>query len=216
MRRPGRISHIIIQSMRTRGINALTAIFLISLFSMAGCDSGNNDNENFCYIESSSNPCFDPNEGGSTAFVTDQTVEEVIPEQEGMEGFEDQLPVTNILEGVSVFGIPGPGCPFEESELVIKTNNDWNRFRNSCFFSLFELPNVDFSSSMVLVSTQNFAEYGTRFEALLEFDDHLTAVIQDDISEIAPPSPGFPFNIISIPKRDLPVDFIRVENDIIP
>jgi len=186
---------------------------------MAGCDSGNsgnNDNENLCYIEGSSNPCFDPNEGGSTTFVTDQTVEDVIQEQEEMEGFEDQLPITNILEEVSIFGIPGPDCPFEESELVIKTDNDWNRFRNSCFFSLFQLPNIDFSSSMILVSTQNFAEYGTRFIALLEFDDHLTAVIQDDVSEIPPPSPGFPFNIVSVPKIDLPVDFIRVENDTIP
>lgn len=207
-------THRLIQSKRLRVIISLTAIFLISLCSMAGCDSGNNDNENFCYIESSSNPCFDPNEEGSTIYVTDQTVEEVILEQKGMEGFEDQLPVTNILEGVSVFGIPGPDCPFEESELVIKTNNDWNRFRNSCFFSLFELPDVDFSSSMVLVSTQNFAEYGTKFTALLEFEDHLTAVIQDDVSGISPPSPGFPFNIVSVPQRDLTVDFIRVENDI--
>ena len=147
-------------------------------------------------------------------FVTDQTAGEVILEQEAMEGFVDQLPVTNILEIVSVFGIPGPDCPFEESELIINTNDDWNRFRDSCFFSLFELPDIEFSISLVLVSTQNFAEFGTRFVALIEFGDHLTAVIEDDVSEIPPPSPGYPFNIVTVPKRELPVDFIRVESEL--
>ena len=67
---------------------------------------------------------------------------------------------------------------------------------------------------MVLVSTQNIGEFGTSFLALLEFDDHLTAVIQENVSEIPPPIPGFSFNIVSVPTRDLPIDFIRVENDI--
>ncbi len=100
--------------------------------------------------------------------------------------------------------------------MVIKTTEDWNRFRNSCFFSFFELPNVDFSNNMVLVSTRDFAEFGTAIEAVLEFDTELVVVIRDDISDIPTPAPGFPFDIVSVPRRDLPVDFIRVENDITP
>lgn len=133
-----------------------------------------------------------------------------------MEGFEEQLPVTNILEEVRFVGEPPPDCPFEQNDLIIKTNEDWNRFRDSCFFSFFELPDVDFSSSMVLVSTQDFAQLGTTIEAELEFDNHLTAIIEDTVTTIPPPGPGYPFNIVSIPRRDLPVDFIRVENDVTP
>jgi len=198
--------------------NVILTAILFSLFIVTGCDSSNHgsDAENFCYLESSSDPCFDPNADGSTVIVTDLTVDEVITEQEGMEGFEEQLPVTNILEEIGFVGEPPPGCPFEQNELVIKTNEDWDRFRDSCFFSFFELPDVDFSSSMVLVSTQDFAQLGTSVEAVLVFEDHLTAVVQDDISTIPPPAPGYPFNIVSIPRRDLPVDFIRVENDVTP
>ena len=198
--------------------NVILTAILFSLFIVTGCDSSNHgsDAENFCYLESSSDPCFDPNADGSTVIVMDLTVNEVITEQEGMEGFEEQLPVTNILEEVGFVGEPPPICPFEQNELVIKTNEDWDRFRDSCFFSFFELPDVDFSSSMVLVSTQDFAQLGTSVEAVLVFEDHLTAVVQDDISTIPPPAPGYPFNIVSIPRRDLPVDFIRVENDVTP
>lgn len=197
---------------------AVLVIVLCGLFVVTGCDSDNDDvdAENFCYIESSSDPCFDPNTDGSTAIVTDQTVEEVITEQEGLEGFLEQLPVTNLLQGIGFVGEPPPDCPFEQSELVIKTNDDWNRFRNSCFFSFFELPDVDFSTGMVLVSTEAFAQLGTSIVAALEFEDHLTAIIEDDITTIPPPAPGFPLNVISIPRRDLPVDFIRVENDVTP
>lgn len=197
---------------------AILVIILGGLLVVTGCDSSNHgsDAENFCYMESSSDPCFDPNTDGSTVIVTDLTVEEVITEQESLEGFLEQLPVTNFLDGIGFVGEPPPDCPFEQNELVIKTNEDWNRFRDSCFFSFFELPDVDFSNSMVLVSTQAFAQLGTSIVAVLEFEDHLTAIIEDDITTIPPPAPGFPFNVISIPRRDLPVDFIRVENDVTP
>ncbi len=214
---------------RNQNLAAIFVVILCSLFVITACDSNNGDANagNFCYIESSSDPCFDPNADGSTVIVTGLTVEEVIAEQEGLEGFEEQLPVTNILEEVGFVGEPPPICPFEQnepvvetnfeqSELVIKTNDDWDRFRDSCFFSFFELPDVDFSSSMVLVSTQNFAQLGTSVEAVLVFEDHLTAVVQDDITTIASPAPGYPFNIVSIPRSDLPVDFIRVEIDVTP
>jgi len=214
---------------RSQNSAAILVIVLFSLFVVAGCDSNNggSDDENFCYVESSPDPCFDPNADGSTVIVTDLTVEEVITEQEGLEGFEEQLPVTNILEQIGFPAVPPPVCPSEQnepvvetsseqSELVIKTNDDWNRFRDSCFFSFFELPDVDFSSSMVLVSTQDFAQLGTSVEAVLVFEDHLTAVIEDDIITIPSPAPGYPFNIVSIPRSDLPVDFIRVEIDVTP
>ena len=214
---------------RSRNLAAIFVVIFCSLFVITACDSNNEgaDSENFCYLESSSDPCFDPNADGSTVIVTDLTVEEVITEQEGMEGFEEQLPVTNILEEVGFVGEPPPICPFErnepvvetnfeQSELVIKTNEDWDRFRDSCFFSFFELPDVDFSSSMVLVSTQDFAQLGTSVEAVLVFEDHLTAVIKDDISTVTSPAPGYPFNIVSIPRSDLPVDFIRVEYYVSP
>jgi hypothetical protein len=138
-------------------------------------------------------------------------VDEVIAEEEGMPGFEDELEIDNILNGLVIPRLGEPNCPFEQSELVIKTAEDWNRFRNSCFFSMFELPNLDFSENMVLVSTQNFAEFDTTIEAVLEFDNKLVAVVEDEVPTVPPPGPGFPFDIVSIPRRDLPVDFIRVE-----
>jgi len=177
-----------------------------------GCnDGGGGENRNFCYLPDASDPCYDANEGGSTEIVTDQTVDEVIAEEEGMPGFEDELEIDDILNGLVIPRLGEPICSFEQSELVIKTAKEWNRFRNSCFFSMFDLPDVDFSENMVLVSTQNFAEFDTTIEAVLEFGDRLVAVIEDEVPTIPPPGPGFPFDIISIPRRDLPVDFIRVE-----
>jgi hypothetical protein len=180
------------------------------IFLMLGCNDSDSA-RNFCYLLSASDPCYDANDGGSTTIVTDQTVDEVIMEEEGMPGFDGELEIDDILNEVAILFPDDPECPYEQSELVIKTTGDWNRFRNSCLFSFFELPNVDFSDSMVLVSTQNFAEFGTRIEAVLEFDAELVVVIEDDVSDIPPPAPGYPFDIVSIPRRDLPVDFIRVE-----
>jgi hypothetical protein len=50
-------------------------------------------------------------------------------------------------------------------------------------------------------------------KALFEFDDHLTVVMEDDVSSIPAPAPGYPFDIASVAYIDLPVDFIRVETD---
>lgn len=182
------------------------------IFLALGCnDGGGGENRNFCYLPDASDPCFDANAEGSTTIVTDQTVDEVIAEEEGMPGFGDELEIDDILNEVAILFPDDPGCPYEQSGLVIKTTADWNRFRNSCFFSMFDLPDVDFSENMVLVSTQNFAEFGTTFEAVLEFDNQLVAVVKDVVSDIPTPAPGYPFDIASIPRRDLPVDFIRVE-----
>lgn len=201
---------------KIRDMLAITIMTLICILSIAGCSSGNNNNgdENFCYLESSLNPCFDPNQDGTTAFVTDQTVMDVIEEQEAMEGFEEQLPLTNIFNAYKLGNFP-PLCPFEESELVIKTNNDWDRFRNSCFFSTHDLPELDFADEMVLVSIQEFGQLETMIVAVLEFHDHQTAIIED-INFPPPPSPGNSINIISLSRTDKPVDFIRIENDFSP
>lgn len=182
------------------------------IFLMLGCNDSDSA-RNFCYLLTSSDPCFDANEGGGTTVVTDHTVEEVIADEEGMPGFEGELDITVILNTIAFVFIddPAPDCPYEQSQLVIKTANDWNRFRNSCFFSPLELPNVNFSDNMVLVSTQDFAEFGTETMAVLEFDDSLAAIIRDRVSEFPNPAPGFPLSIVSIPRSDLPVDFIRVE-----
>ncbi len=187
------------------------------IFLMLGCNDSE-DSRNFCYLLSASDPCYDANEGGSTTIVTDQTVDEVIMEEEGMPGFDGELDITVLLNTIAFVFIddPAPDCPYEQSELVIKTSNDWNRFRNSCFFSSFDLPDVDFSDSIVLVSTQDFAGFGTETMAVLEFDDSLAAVIRDRVSDFPNPAPGFPLSIVSIPRSDLPVDFIRVEVDIMP
>lgn len=184
------------------------------IFLMLGCND-NEDSQNFCYLLTSSDPCFDANEGGSTTVVTDQTVEEVIADEEGMPGFEGELEITDILTTAGFLGESPPDCPWEQTELVIKTTGDWNRFRQSCLFSFFELPDVDFSSSMVLVSTQDLADFDTIIMAVLEFDAELVAVIEDEVAELPSPAPGFPLSIVSIPRRDLPVDFIRVETDIL-
>ena len=183
------------------------------IFLFLGCNDGNdnNDAQNFCYILTSSDPCFDANEGGGTTVVTDQTVVEVIQEEEGMPGFEGELGLDDILNEVAILFPDDPECPFEQSGLVIKSTRDWNRFRNSCLFGMFELPNVDFSENMVLVSTQGLGGYRTTIEAVLQFDGSLTAVINDSVSEFPNPAPGYPFDIVSIPRSDLPVDFIRVE-----
>ena len=196
----------------------LTLILLAVLFCSTACDSGNNGNnseENFCYLKSSSDPCFDPNLGGATTTVTDQTVEEVIMEQENAEGFIEQLTIVKIFGGFNP-GILPPFCPFEQSELVIKTNSEWNRFRNSCFFSPFDLPGVDFTNNMVLVSNLRLAQFGTNIVAVLQFKDHLTAIIEDGIPTVPPPSPGFSYDLVSVPSRVMPVDFIRVEKEITP
>jgi len=126
-----------------------------------------------------------------------------------------ELEITDILTTAGFLGEPPPDCPWEQSELVIKTTRDWNRFRQSCLFSFFELPDVDFSSSMVLVSTQDLADFDTIIMAVLEFEAELVAIIEDEVAELPSPAPAFRFSIASIPKRDLPLDFVRVERDIL-
>ncbi|GEM_PF-1360765 len=201
-------------------------LILISLvLFMLGCGDNNVETVNDCFSKTSSNPCFDPNTGGSTTTVTDKTTDQVIAEQEGQPGFKGELPIASIVETVAFVGTPislPSGCIWEENELVIKTQDDWNRFRDSCFFSFFSsktgttLPDIDFSTQMVLVSIQDMGGLGTEIVSVLEFNSDVVAIIRDDESSIPPPALGFPFHIISVPRRDLPVNFIRVKNVVSP
>ena len=202
----------------------LYLLILITVVLM-GCNDDGGGTINICFSEMSSNPCFDPNIGGSTAIVTDQTVDEVINEQESREDFVGELEITNIVRDRAFTGVPPPlpaECSWGENALVIKTEEDWDRFRDSCFFSVYSsetgtpLPDIDFSIQMVIVSMQDIDGLETEIEAVLEFDSELVAVIRDDESDPPPPAPGFPFHIVSVPRIDLPVDFIRVQNLIVP
>ncbi len=69
---------------------------------------------------------------------------------------------------------------------------------------------------MVLVSIQDMGGLGTEIVSVLEFNSDVVAIIRDDESSIPPPALGFPFHIISVPRRDLPVNFIRVKNVVSP
>lgn len=208
------------------GLNMKMPLYLLILITVVlmGCNDDGGGTINICFSEMSSNPCFDPNVGGSTTIVTDQTVDEVIDEQESQDDFVGELEITNIVMDRAFVGIPPDTLSGEcigawgENQIVIKTEEDWDRFRDSCFFSVYSsetdtpLPDIDFSLQMVIVSMQDIDGLGTEIEAVLEFDSELVAVIRDDESDPPPPAPGFPFHIVFLPRIDLPVDFIRVEN----
>jgi hypothetical protein len=179
---------------------------------------------NACFSAVSANPCSSLNVGGSTKIITGQATKDIIAEQKVRTDFVKELKVTNIARDRAFAGVPPDSLSAEcikawgENAIVIKTMEDWERFRGSCFFSVYSsekgtsLPNIDFSGQMVIASMQSIDSLGTEIETVLEFGSGLTAVIRDDKSIIPPPAPGFPFHIVAVPKTDLPVDFIRVEN----
>ncbi len=202
-------------------------ILIFSVLFIVSCGDNNGETVNDCFSKTSSNPCFDPNVGGSTTTVTNKTTQEVITDLENQPDFKGELEITSIVKTIAFIAPPPPplpsGCIWAENELVIKTEKDWDRFRDSCFFSLYSsetdtlLPDLDFSTQMVLVSMQEVTDsLGTEIEAVLEFGSNVVVVIRDDVSTIPPPAFGFPFHIVSVPRIDLPVDFIRVQNLIVP
>lgn len=203
-----------------------TGVILISLVIFAlSCGNNSGETVNDCFSKTSSNPCFDPNTGGSTTTVTNKTTDEVIAEQESQGGFKGALSITTIVETIAFIGIPPSlpsGCTWGENELVIKNEQDWGRFRKSCFFSFFSsqtgtpLPDIDLSNQMVLVSMKDIDGLGTEIVSVLEFNSDLVVVIRDDESTIPPPALGFPFHIVSVSRKDLPVNFIRVKNIVSP
>lgn len=205
-----------------------TVVTLISLviFTLS-CGNNGGETVNDCFSKTSSNPCFDSNTGGSTTAVTDKTTQEVITEQESQPGFKGDLQITSIVKTNAFLAPPPPnlpsGCIWEQNELVIKSEDEWNRFRESCFFSFFSsktgtpLPDIDFSSQMVLVSMQDRTDsLSTEIVAVLEFDSDVSVVITDNVSSIPPPVIGYPFHIVSVPRKDLPINFIRVKNAVSP
>jgi len=207
----------------------LCVFVLISSLLLLSCGGDNNGQRiNACFSLVSDSPCFSPNAGGTTTIVTGQTTNDIIAEQERRKDFVKELKITNIVRDRAFVGVPpatlGAECirAWDDNAIVIKTKEDWDRFRGSCFFSVFfsetgtPSTDIDFSLQMVMVSVQAIDGLGTEIEAVLEFDSGLTAVIRDDKSKIPPPAPGFPFHIIAVPKIDLPVDFIRVESLVFP
>lgn len=78
---------------------------------------------------------------------------------------------------------------------------------------------MDFLNRIVIVSTQNAGSediFGveTEVSAVLDFDSKAVVIISDDESNLPLPCPGFYplYDIVSVPREDLPVDFIRVKN----
>lgn len=201
--------------------DSVLLILLLTLFLYAGCSSSNNTNseDNFCYLLDSTNPCFDPNQGGSTSTIILQTLEDVVSDLQSKEGFQMTFPINNIITTtIRPFGT-NPDislCPLEQSELVIKTTRDWQRFRNSCLYSGLDLQDVDFENNMILVSNFAFGQFVTRIKEVLEFESKISVVIEDSVSLIPTPAAGFPINIVSVPRSDLQVDFIRLKKDITP
>jgi hypothetical protein len=203
-------------------MKALLMLVPFILIFILTCGNNSEETVNNCYSKSASNPCFNSNVGGSTTTVTDKTTQEITTEQESQLGFKDELQITSIVKDrpLSVPSLPSLSvCEWEQRELVIKSDEEWSRFRDSCFFSSITgtpLPDIDFSSQMVLVSMQDMKGLGTQIEAVLEFSSDVVVVISDDVSSIPPPAPGFPFNVVSVIRKDLPVNFIRVKNLISP
>jgi len=204
---------------------AYLIIPLVLVWLYGGCGSGggsiNVDQvtlDNLCFLLTSNDPCFDSNEGSETRMVDDKTVEEVIAEEEGKPTFIKQLEFSKILStlGRSIF-LPTlrEGCMWDDDGLVIKTTNDWDNYRNNCYFtdSFFDPPDVDFSESMVIVSLQNSQGFGTDILAVLEFEDELIAIISDRTSDVASQlAPGFGLFVIEIERQELPVSFIRIRD----
>ncbi len=196
----------------------LIPFLLLSLYGSCGNGGGDQDTINRCFSELSSNPCFDENEGGSTSSVNDRTIGEIIQEQENRPDFLRQLDFNEIVRtlGRSIF-LPflPPECRWEDSGLVIKTQHDWNRFRNSCFFkdNIFDIPDVNFSENMVIISLKGTRQFGTEVVTILEFGTELIAVITDTNSDLeSSEARFFGSSVVEVVKRDVPVSFIRVED----
>jgi hypothetical protein len=196
----------------------LIPFLLLSLYGGCSKDGGGDqDTLNRCFSDMSSNPCFDPNEGGSSSTVDDKTVDEVIEEQENRQDFLGQLDINEIVRtlGRSIFLPDLPAeCMWEDSGLVIKTQEDWNRYRTNCYFqgNFFEPPDVNYVDNMVIISLNGFRGFGTEVVAVLEFDFELVAVITDTVSDASSSEAKFfGSSVVEVERKELPVSFIRVE-----
>lgn len=172
---------------------------------------------NKCFSITSPDPCFDGDAVGETNSINDKSTDEVIAEEENKQGFIRQLNVKQVLKtfGYSVFLPPlDPECVWDESVIVINSNEDWDRFRESCYYTdnLFNLPDVDFSKFTLIISYQDPSGFGTRIATVLEFDEELAVVIEDRISDVPAQSLGFPSYIGRIKKTDKISNVIRVQS----
>ncbi len=194
----------------------VTIIFAILSFGCDGDGGNSTDSLNDCFSLASSNPCFDRGAVGEISHVDDKSPDEVITEQEEDGDFIRQLNVKEIAKTLlySIFLPPiDPECRWDESAIVINSDEDWNRFRQNCFFidNLWNLPDIDFTKFMVLVSYQDHSGFGTQVDAVLEFGSRLVVVVEDRISDVPAQPPGFPSHIGRIRKSDKVADVIRVE-----
>lgn len=209
-----------------KNIKNLAAIisFTLPLIIYSGCgddgeDGGSDSQINTCFsvLQPEPEPCFDEDAVGMTSFVTDKTVEEVISEQEAMSGFVGELEFREIArEGF----FAGPALPemidclsvYAQSELVINDEGDWGMFRDSCWFSQFDLPDVDFSNEAVLAVIKDSIGFETDIVSVLEFSSRIVVIVRDrEFIELPPSIHAGPFHIVSIPNIDAPLVFIRVE-----
>jgi hypothetical protein len=186
-------------------------LLILLTFTISGCD-GEGDSKNLCFSRESTNTCFDSNQGGITTVVTAKTVEQVISEERQRDDFQKELETTHITKSFSTT-ISDFQCfeAMSESELIIKTRGDWVRFRNSCFFSEYPLSDRDFSAQMAIIAIDDKDGVGINIESVLEFNSEIVVIITDDVIMPLEDFPRFRFHIVTVPKVDKTVNFIRVK-----
>jgi len=196
------------------------ALYILSVVVYLGCNSGGRNNRlNTCFSieQAEPEPCFDADAKGTTSVVIDKTVDEVIAEQEAMGGFIGELPFTEIIKEDFFSGPIPPELEdclsvYVESELVVNSEEDWDLFRESCWFSQFDLADVDFSAQSVLSVIQGSIGVETDIVAVLEFSSKIVVIVSDqEFSELPPSVHAGPFHIVFISNTDIPFDFIRVK-----
>lgn len=196
------------------------------LFFLGSCDGGGGDGEivtpeespNICFSAESTNPCFEEDAVRETSHVSGETPGEVVLGLENSPGFLRELEVNKILTtlGYSYF-LPrlDPACLWAESVIVINTREDWERFRNNCYFennSFVDLPSVDFTGNTVIVSYQNPSSgFGTEIASVLEFDSSVAVVTADTVSDVPASGPGYSSHIVRVQKTEKRLDVVRVE-----
>ncbi len=199
--------------------------FLLFILSSCDGDGGNNgevvtpeESPNICFSEESQNPCFEEEAVRETSHVSGETPDGVISNLENSSGFLRKLNVNEILTtlGYSYF-LPqlDLACRWTESVIVINTPEDWERFRNNCYFEnnrFVDLPSVDFTGNTVIVSYQNPSSgFGTKITSVLEFDSSIVVVTADTISDVPASGPGYSSHIVRVGKTTKAVDVVRVE-----
>lgn len=196
-------------------IKVVLTLVLFAFFF--GCENGGeNDNGNSintCFSQASSDPCFDANTGGSVITVMDRSIEEVETELRDMDEFLGEPEMTNVFTDAIDFDGLDFECSsaFDQSALLIREEEDWNRLRDSCLFSRFTLPDIDFSDQMALVSIYLDRGFITDINSAFSLTTGTSVVVDIKLPEsILFFEFILSFHIVSVPKSSLPVDFIEV------